>query len=174
MTCDDCKSRGQCHIENKCREKDKNRFYDESGFVRAHVVTCQYHSKQTSGIKHDSGKPPISDSGNRTEFATGAVRDMHKGKGRMDLLPWTAIMELSKHCENGAIKYGERNVDKTLPMHSLLDSALRHLAKYMEGHKDEDHLLSAFWNIAWAVQFDKNNPEVQNIFLHPFAFNALK
>ena len=54
----------------------------------------------------------IKDSGERTEFDTGAVRDMHGGKGRMDLLPWEAIMELSKHCENGATKYGEHNVDK--------------------------------------------------------------
>ena len=30
----------------------------------------------------------IKDSGERTQFSTGAVRDMHEGKGRMDLLPW--------------------------------------------------------------------------------------
>lgn len=30
----------------------------------------------------------IKDSGDRTEFETGAKRDMHAGKGRMDLLPW--------------------------------------------------------------------------------------
>lgn len=29
----------------------------------------------------------IKDSGQRTEFISGAVRDMHDGKGRMDLLP---------------------------------------------------------------------------------------
>ena len=55
----------------------------------------------------------IKDSGQRTEFSTGAVRDMHEGKGRMDLLPLTAIIELSKHCEEGALKYGEHNIDKT-------------------------------------------------------------
>ena len=38
----------------------------------------------------------IKDSGDRTEFESGAVRDMHEGKGRMDLLPWAAIMEVSK------------------------------------------------------------------------------
>ena len=53
----------------------------------------------------------IKDSGERTQFPTGAVRDMHEGKGRMDLLPWAAIMEVSKHCEAGAKKYGEHNVD---------------------------------------------------------------
>ena len=33
----------------------------------------------------------IKDSGERTQFDTGAVRDMHTGKGRMDLLPWEAL-----------------------------------------------------------------------------------
>ncbi len=41
----------------------------------------------------------IKDSGDRTKFGTGAVRDMHAGKGRMDLLPLSALIELSKHCE---------------------------------------------------------------------------
>ena len=54
----------------------------------------------------------IKDSGDRTQFDTGAVRDMHAGKGRMDLLPLSALIELSKHCEEGALKYGEHNVDK--------------------------------------------------------------
>lgn len=81
----------------------------------------------------------IKDSGDRTEFETGAKRDMHVGKGRMDLLPWHGIMEVSKHCEEGALKYGEHNVDKGIPLHSLLDSAARHLAKYMVGMDDEDH-----------------------------------
>ena len=46
----------------------------------------------------------IKDSGERTEFATGSVRDCKEGVGRMDLLPWAAIMEVSKHCENGRRK----------------------------------------------------------------------
>ena len=79
----------------------------------------------------------IKDSGERTEFGTGAVRDMHSGKGRMDLLPWEALIEVSKHCEEGALKYGERNCEKGIPIHSLIDSAFRHLAKYMMGMKDE-------------------------------------
>ena len=36
----------------------------------------------------------IKDSGNRTEFETGAVRDMHEGKGRCDLLPLDVVAEL--------------------------------------------------------------------------------
>ena len=105
----------------------------------------------------------IKDSGERTAFATGAVRDMHEGKGRIDLCPVTAIIELSKHCEAGALKYGERNVDKGIPQHSLIDSGLRHLFKYLRGDKDENHLVAALWNIAWAVEQDVNKPELNDL-----------
>ena len=105
----------------------------------------------------------IKDSGDRTQFDTGAVRDMHTGKGRMDLLPCTAIIELSKHCENGALKYGEHNVDKGIPQHSLIDSGMRHLVKYLRGDTDENHLVAALWNIAWAVEQDVNRPELNDI-----------
>ncbi len=102
----------------------------------------------------------IADSGDRTEFATGAVRDMHEGKGRMDLLPWAAIMEVSKHCEAGAVKYGEHNVDRGIPTHSLLDSAARHLAKHIDGQTDEAHLVAAAWNLLWAIQMELKMPEM--------------
>lgn len=104
----------------------------------------------------------IKDSGERTEFETGAERDMHAGKGRMDLLPWYGIMEVSKHCEEGALKYGEHNVDKGIPLHSLLDSAARHLAKYMVGMDDEDHLRAACWNLLWALNQRVTHPELDD------------
>ena len=105
----------------------------------------------------------IKDSGQRTEFGTGAVRDMHEGKGRMDLLPWQAVMDVAKHCEEGALKYGEHNVDKGIPIHSLVDSAARHLAKYIEGQDDEPHLRAAAWNLLWALQMEHTHPELQDL-----------
>ena len=105
----------------------------------------------------------IKDSGNRTKFPTVAVRDMHRGKGRYDLLPWDAIHELAIHCEEGALKYGERNCEKGIPIHSLLDSAIRHLSCYMRGMKDEPHLRAAMWNIAFAIWMEKNKPEMKDI-----------
>lgn len=106
----------------------------------------------------------IKDSGNRTALGnTGFVRDIQEGKGRMDLLPWHAIMELSKHCEEGALKYGERNIDKGAPQSSLLNSATRHLAKYIMGWSDENHLRAAFWNIAWALEQEVVKPYMQDI-----------
>lgn len=111
-------------------------------------------------ILFGNSKPVIKDSGERREFETGAVRDMASGKGRMDLLPWAAIIEVAKHCENGAIKYGEHNVDKGLPTSSFCDSAARHLAKYLDGWTDEPHLLAAAWNLLWAVQMTVKKPEM--------------
>ena len=108
----------------------------------------------------------IKDSGERTEFSTGAVRDMKRGVGRMDLLPWYGIMEVSKHCEEGAEKYGEHNVDKGIPLHSLCDSAARHLAKFIAGEMDEDHLRAACWNLLWALNQRKTHPELDDLYSH--------
>ena len=105
----------------------------------------------------------IKDSGSRKEFETGAVRDIQEGKGRMDLLPWYAIMDVSRHCERGAKKYGERNVDKGIPLHSLLDSGARHLAKAIAGENDEDHLVAAAWNLLWALQQRTTHPELDDM-----------
>ena len=108
----------------------------------------------------------IKDSGARTEFSTGAKRDIQHGKGRMDLLPWYGIMEVSKHCEEGAEKYGEHNVDKGIPLHSLCDSAARHLAKFIAGETDEDHLRAAAWNLLWALNQRTTHPELDDLYSH--------
>lgn len=105
----------------------------------------------------------IKDSGDRTQFETGAVRDMHEGKGRLDLMPLTAIIEVSKHCEQGAKKYGEHNIDKGIPQHSLCDSAMRHLIKYMRGDDDENHIVAAAWNLLWAVEQHVNRSELNDL-----------
>ena len=105
----------------------------------------------------------IKDNGNKREFKTGAVRNTGEGKGRYDLLPWDAIHELAIHCEEGAKIYGERNVEKGIPMHSLIDSAIRHLSCYLRGMNDEPHLRAALWNIAFAIWTEKNRPEMQDI-----------
>lgn len=105
----------------------------------------------------------LKDTGNRRQFETGAVRDIAEGKGRYDLLPWEAIHELALHCEQGAKKYGERNCEKGIPIHSLIDSAIRHLSCYLRGMKDEPHLRAALWNVAYAIYHEKHHPEMQDI-----------
>ena len=97
----------------------------------------------------------IKDSGTRREFDTGAVRDMQEGKGRCDLLPPLALLRLAKHFEEGAKKYGERNWEKGIPISSFIDSALRHVFKYMAGKQDEDHLIAAVWNLIAAIETEE-------------------
>lgn len=116
----------------------------------------------------------IKDSGDRTQFDTGAVRDMHAGKGRFDLTPLSALIELSKHCEEGALKYGEHNVDKGIPQHSLCDSAMRHMVKYMRGDNDEDHLRAAAWNIMWALNQRVEHPELNDMYWNTIEIKADK
>lgn len=179
----------------------------------------------------------IKDSGDRTDFGTGAVRDARTGKGRMDLVPLQVIQKLlskqyehktnmlykdvfntesnelksihlfmftgeveflfdaildivshnkeyfneysnlakeldcpvdydkvtflqvlsastialSKHFEQGAQKYGERNWEKGIPLHFYIDSALRHYMKIKSGFEDENHHLACLWNLVCAI-----------------------
>lgn len=104
------------------------------------------------------------------EYQTGAVRDTG-GKGRMDLLPMCALIRVSKHMEDaikpdpetGIPHYPERNWENGLPMHSMIDSALRHLAKYVDGMTDEDHLCAAATNLLMAMWTEEKKPEMQDI-----------
>lgn len=146
----------------------------------------------------------IKDSGDRTEFGTGAVRDMHEGKGRCDLLPLdivsecmsdgiigsvyrftehgnvndlkvalesfatkfgdypTMILEVAKHFEEGAKKYGENNWQKGIPVKCYIDSAIRHYLKWLRGDKDEVHDRAFCWNIVCAMWTCKNKPELND------------
>ena len=58
-----------------------------------------------------------------------------------------AMLELSKHFEQGAIKYGERNWEKGLPESCYIDSAIRHYLKWMDGQDDEPHDRAVIWNL---------------------------
>lgn len=91
------------------------------------------------------------DSGKRRDFDTGSVRDVRSGKGRYDLLPYHAIDALAKHFEKGSEKYGERNWELGQPLSVFIDSALRHIFKWMMGRTDEDHLVAAAWNVMCAL-----------------------
>ena len=96
------------------------------------------------------------------KFETGAVRDTG-GKGRMDLLPMCALLRVSKYMEDALTHYPERNWEKGLPMHSMLDSAIRHLMKYMDGRQDEDHLCAAAIHVLIAMWTEEKHPDMQDI-----------
>src|SRR5690242_17631944 len=97
----------------------------------------------------------VKDSGKRQEFQTGSVRDTRDGKGRYDLICPIALKRLAVHLENGARKYGERNWEKGQPVSRYLDSAIRHLYRFLDGYRDEDHLSAAVWNVMAAIHTEQ-------------------
>ena len=101
--------------------------------------------------------------GEMTVFASGAVRDKKTGKGRCDLLPACVLLRLAKHYERGAERYGPYNWQRGIPCHSFVDSALRHMLKYMDGQTDEDHLIAAIWNLCGLAWTEEKMPEMMDI-----------
>lgn len=146
---------GGCDIKLEFPAKDgaTSAYVWESNLVRLDAPTPD----QPELEKTDS---PIKDSGERTEFDSGAVRDMHEGKGDMLSVPWAAMLRVSRHYENGAKKYGRYNYLKGIPVSSFIDSALRHLAKYVAGWDDEDHLAAAAFNVLGAIQMEEEKPDM--------------
>lgn len=90
----------------------------------------------------------INDSGNRISYGeTKAIREPSSGKGRYDLITPFGLDRLAKWYELGSSKYVDRNWEKGMPFSRYLDSARRHLNKFVMGMEDEDHLAAACWNI---------------------------
>ena len=106
----------------------------------------------------------VKDSGARQSFSTGAVRDLQQGKGRFDLVPTIAIRRLAKHFENGAVKYGDNNWQKGIPLARYLDSLERHVNCLKAGEPTEDHLAAIIWN---AVCFMWTQNEIEHGYLPP-------
>lgn len=101
----------------------------------------------------------LKDSGERSSFKTGAVRDAQRGKGRMDLLPVRALVEVAKVFEAGAVKYDERNWEKGIPLSRFMDSGLRHALRWLKGDRDEPHLAQACWNFLCLLDTQKRLEE---------------
>lgn len=100
-----------------------------------------------SSNKDSIVKPTVLDSGKRQEFSTGSRRDLQEGKGRFDLFQMLALMDIAKVNEDGAVKYSARNWELGQPCSRYLDSALRHLSKFILGFRDEPHLSQCTWNL---------------------------
>lgn len=89
---------------------------------------------------------------------TGDTRDLIAA---LDVFPgyncWaTMFLEVAKHFEEGAKKYGENNWQKGIPVNCYIDSAVRHYLKWLRGDKDEPHDRAFVWNLMcciWEVDY---------------------
>lgn len=78
-----------------------------------------------------------------------------------DYVP-TMFLEVAKHFEAGAAKYGEWNWQKGIPTHCYIDSAVRHYLKFLRGDKDEPHDRAFVWNILCCIWTCKHKPELND------------
>lgn len=86
----------------------------------------------------------------KQNFSTGASRSDAPNRGRPSLMPFDAIIELSKIMEAGAEIHDARNWEKGIPESAYLDSCIRHLDKYLAGFDNEPHLSQFAWNaVCW-------------------------
>lgn len=97
----------------------------------------------------------------------GNIRRIHIAIGLfIEMAKWSpigAVLEVSKHYEEGAKKYAERNWEKGIPCHCYIDSAVRHLLKWLDGWDDEPHDRAFLWNmfcLLWTVQ---RKPELNDL-----------
>lgn len=104
----------------------------ESGHAYNHSLSCINQFKQTG--------------------ATGYLFDAIKAFSCENYGDsYTMLLELSKHFEEGAKKYGENNWQKGIPVHCYIDSAIRHLLKFLRGDTDEPHDRAFCWNLFCAI-----------------------
>lgn len=75
---------------------------------------------------------------------------------------FTMFLEVSKHFEEGAKKYGEYNWQKGIPTHCYIDSAVRHYLKYLRGDTDEPHDRAFVWNILCCIWTCIHKPELND------------
>jgi len=75
----------------------------------------------------------------------------------------SAVLEVSKHYEEGCLKYGDRNWEKGIDLHCYIDSAVRHYIKLLRGDVDESHERAVMWNLMCAVWTAEHKPELNDL-----------
>lgn len=76
----------------------------------------------------------------------------------------TMILEVSKHFEEGAAKYGENNWQKGIPVKCYMDSAVRHYIKHLRGDDEEPHNRAFIWNILTAIWTCEHYPSLNDYY----------
>ena len=77
-----------------------------------------------------------------------------KGKNRLELLPWEALVEVGKIVTFGANKYGDYNWLKGMAWSRFYGASLRHLASWINGEdKDSETNLSHLAHAACCILF---------------------
>ena len=93
----------------------------------------------------------IKDSGQRTKFESGMVRDVTTDKTNVSLVfDGPMFWRWAVHLTKGAVKYAKRNwmkADGEEELERFKESACRHFMQWYRGEIDEDHAAAVFFNI---------------------------
>lgn len=101
----------------------------------------------------------MNDSGQRTEYSNGMVREVSDKPAFHLLLPQgipyneQMLTRFATHLQKGAKKYSPRNWELGVgeaELERAKESAHRHMMQYLCGETDEDHAAAVFFNIMQA------------------------
>jgi len=96
------------------------------------------------------------DSGKRQSFGKDmAIRDTADNKPRPDLISPFAEERQGHWLRMGATKYTERNWEKGMPFSRCVASLRRHIMKYQQGMRDEDHLAAIMFNAMALIHYEE-------------------
>lgn len=84
----------------------------------------------------------------------------HVSSIRYDLIPPKGVEAVAAACAEGAARYGDWNWEAGMPAADILNHALRHVYKFLDGDRSEDHLGHAAWNFMAAIHSLELWPEL--------------
>ena len=98
----------------------------------------------------------MTDSGKRQSFGKGmAIRDAADDKPRPDLISPFAEERVGHWLRMGAAKYAERNWENGMPFSRCIASLRRHVMKFQQGRRDEDHLAAIIFNAMAVIHYEE-------------------
>lgn len=100
--------------------------------------------------------------GDTVMFSSGAIRSSDAEETRYDLISPIGLEAVARTCAEGAAKYGDWNWERGMPVHDLLNHALRHIYQYLAGDRSEDHLPHAAWGLLAAIHSQQLWPKLND------------
>jgi hypothetical protein len=98
---------------------------------------------------------PTPSNDQKVTFPSGAKRDASKNVAPFHYLPYTSLELASIVLHSGALRYGANNWKKGFPTEDVLNHALQHIYKWLEGDREEGgHLVHALCNLLFAAHFE--------------------
>lgn len=116
------------------------------------VNMIRHYQEQEQGMKEQEGA--------NVRFATGAIRSSDAEATRYDLISPIGLEAVARTCAEGAAKYSDFNWEAGMPVHDLLNHALRHIYRYLAGDRSEEHLPHAAWGLLAAIHSEALWPEL--------------